>query len=116
MGRDDGHQAEDALHLAGRTVDDAEEVRVGIGRVVVQPRIERGALGKRAVRQVIPQLGVGAGAFEGLPQLIGVARRVEFFQVDKAPFEQLSGGRRDAFPVGEGSRHAALLKDLYEIE
>ena len=114
--RDDGHQAEDALNLARRTVDHAEKVRVAVGGVIVQPGVEGTALGERAVGQVIPQLRIGPWAVKGLPQLIGMARRVELFQVDKTPFKQVRGGRRGAFPVGEGSSHAALLRDLCEIE
>ena len=114
--RDDGHQAEDALDLARRAVDHAEKVRVAVGGMVVQPGVEGTALGERAVGQIIPQLRVGSWAFKGLPQLVGMARRVELFQVDKTPFKQVRGGRWGAFPVGEGSSHAALLRDLCEIE
>jgi len=75
----DGHQAEDALHIAAGAVDHAEEIRLVVLGMVVQPGIERGAVAERAIRQIVPQLGVGAGAFEGLPQTVGVARRVGVF-------------------------------------
>ena len=114
--RHDGHQAEDALHLASGAVDHAEKVRVTVGGVVVQPGIERAALGKRPVGQVVPEFWISAWALEGVEQIVAMARRVEFFQVYKAPFKQLSRGRWGAFPVGEGGGHAALLKDLCEIE
>ncbi|MNC21136.1 hypothetical protein D3C75_691050 [compost metagenome] len=101
LGRDDGHQAENALDLAADAVDHAEEIRIAAGRVVVQPVVEDAALREGAVRQVVPQLRVSARALQGFEQVVAVARRVESFQADVTPFEQLSRGGRDAFPVGE---------------
>ena len=71
------------------------------GRVIVQPGVENGAFRERTVGQIIPKFRVGAGAFECGEQLFTVARRVEPFQADKAPFEQCGGGGGDAFPVSE---------------
>ncbi|MNN76723.1 hypothetical protein D3C81_1931300 [compost metagenome] len=50
LGRDNRHQAEDALYVAARAVNDGEEVRVALGRVVVQPIVEYAALREGAVR------------------------------------------------------------------
>ncbi|MCY1435842.1 hypothetical protein D9M71_519500 [compost metagenome] len=101
LGRNDGHQAEDALDLAAGAIDHAEEVRVAIGRVVVQPVVEDTALREGAVWQIVPKFRVGARALQGFEQVVAVARRVEFFQADEASFDQLCRGGRDAFPVGE---------------
>ena len=101
LGRHDRHQAENALNLACGFIDHAEEVRVAIGRMVVQPIVERAALGEGTVRQVVPEFGVGARALQDFEQTVAVARRVEFFQADETPFDELDRGCRDAFPVRE---------------
>ncbi|MNT99720.1 hypothetical protein D3C72_2426460 [compost metagenome] len=69
--------------------------------MVVQPVVEGAALREGPVRQVVPQFRVGTGALQGVEQVVAVARRVESFQADEAPFDQLDGRGRDAFPVGE---------------
>ncbi|MNJ03759.1 hypothetical protein D3C73_1642200 [compost metagenome] len=69
--------------------------------MVVQPVIEGATLREWTVRQVVPEFRVGARALQSIEQTLGVTRRVELFQADEAPFERLSRGRRDAFPVGE---------------
>ena len=71
------------------------------GGVVVQPIIECAALRERTVGQVIPEFRVGARALQGFEQVVGMTRRVEFFQADEAPFDGFDGGCRDAFPVRE---------------
>ncbi|MNN94732.1 hypothetical protein D3C81_2134100 [compost metagenome] len=89
------------MYLTAGAIDDAEEIRVAGGRVVVQPCVENAAFRERAVGQIIPQFRVGTGAFKCGEQLVTVARRVESFQTNKTPFKQGGGGGGDAFPVSE---------------
>jgi tRNA A22 N-methylase len=50
LGRNDRHQAENALHVTADAVDHAEEVWVAVGRMIIQPVIESTALREWTVR------------------------------------------------------------------
>jgi hypothetical protein len=65
--RHDGHQAQDALGLAGRQVNDAVTHRIITGGIAVQPDIELLAVGKGSVGQVVPERLISLRPLQDFP-------------------------------------------------
>ncbi|MNR42962.1 hypothetical protein D3C85_1615370 [compost metagenome] len=99
MGRHDRHQAEQPLSLACGQVDYRKEQRVGAGAVAVEPVIEAFAVLERAVGQIVPELRVGVGALQHVPQVLVMTPGVELFQADITPGQGGCGGQFRRLPL-----------------